>query len=306
MSWDLRPVGPDDVAVLRALLATPGLAWEFDPFLPPGMLEQLLADVHLVPGGTLLARGDGAPRGLVMSFAFHEPGGSTHAFYRFGVEASARRRGLGTLLLERGRAAVRARAGAGGVSGESFGAWQPFQSADAFAARHGFVPARSFWRMERPAEPVTAPAWPPGVAVHAFDGSDAALADWTEVYNVSFASHYRFVPATAEEGRAITRQPLFDPAGLALAYRGGRCVGFCRTERLGDVGFIGTLGTHTDVRGTGVGRALLRWGVAHLAGRGFARVGLIVDGVNEGALALYRAEGFEVVRTRTIWERRPA
>jgi mycothiol synthase len=239
-----------------------------------------------------------------MSYAFHEPGGSTHAFYRFGVEAGARRRGLGTLLLERGRAAVRARAGAGAVRGESFGAWQPFQGADAFAARHGFVHARFFWRMERPAEPVTVPAWPPGVAVRAFDGSDAAFADWTEVYNVSFASHYRFVPATVEEGRTIARAPRFDPEGLALAYRGGRCVGFCRTEPLGEVGLIGTLGTHPDVRGTGVGRALLRWGVAHLARRGFTRVGLIVDGENEGALALYRAEGFAVVRTREFWERR--
>jgi ribosomal protein S18 acetylase RimI-like enzyme len=32
-------------------------------------------------------------------------------------------------------------------------------------------------------------------------------------------------------------------------------------------------------------------------------VTLVVDGENEGALRLYRSEGFEVTRTRRLWGR---
>uniref|UniRef100_A0A832I639 GNAT family N-acetyltransferase n=1 Tax=Eiseniibacteriota bacterium TaxID=2212470 RepID=A0A832I639_UNCEI len=270
------------------------------------MTEQFLADPHLVADGMRLARAGDAAAGFVLSYALDEPDGAVHAFLRFGVAAAERRRGLGTRLLELGLAAVRAARPDRPLSGLSFGAWQPFDGADAFAARHGLVHARRFWRMERPAAPAAAPVWPAGIAVRTFDGSDAALADWNDVYNASFAGHWRFVPGTLEEARAIAAAPLFDPAGLALAYRDGRCLGFCRTESAGEIGVIGVLGTHPAARGLGLGRALLRWGVAHLAGRGFARIGLLVDGRNDGALALYRSEGFAVTRTREIWERVPA
>jgi hypothetical protein len=48
-------------------------------------------------------------------------------------------------------------------------------------------------------------------------------------------------------------------------------------------------------------RALLRGGVRFLAGCGFGRVALMVDGAIDGALALYRSEGFEVARTHELW-----
>jgi mycothiol synthase len=139
--------------------------------------------------------------------------------------------------------------------------------------------------------------------VRVFDGSERALADYTEAYNASFARHYRFVPATVELIRQFAAAPDFLTDGLALAYRNSRCVGFCRNERVGKDAEIGTLGVVPEEQGLGLGRALLRWGVAWFGARGDGRVTLRVDGENESALGLYRSEGFEVARTRDLWVR---
>ena len=69
-------------------------------------------------------------------------------------------------------------------------------------------------------------------------------------------------------------------------------------------GEVATLGVVPEARGIGLGRALLRWGVGWLEHQAAPRVTLTVDGENEGALSLYRSEGFETVRKREIWSRR--
>jgi hypothetical protein len=71
--------------------------------------------------------------------------------------------------------------------GSCLAAWQPCAPAEAFAARHGFALLRHFWLMDRPRGPVAEPAWPPGIAVRLFDGSDRSVADWDDAYNRSFA-----------------------------------------------------------------------------------------------------------------------
>jgi mycothiol synthase len=136
-----------------------------------------------------------------------------------------------------------------------------------------------------------------------FDGGEAAFRDWNDIYNESFATHYHFVPTTVEHCRALAAGSQFLHDGLMLAYRDGRCVGFCRNEAVGDRGVIGLLGTAPAARGIGLGRALLRWGVCDIVDRGLASAGLMVDGNNESALALYRSEGFTVARTRHLWSR---
>ena len=49
--------------------------------------------------------------------------------------------------------------------------------------------------------------------------------------------------------RQIAAAPLFLRNGLALAYRDGRCVGFCRNERVGREAEIGVLGVVPEARG---------------------------------------------------------
>ena len=147
------------------------------------------------------------------------------------------------------------------------------------------------------------PQWPAGITLRAYDGSDAMRQEWTDVYNDSFSGHYRFSPATLEDADRISADPAFRPDGLLLAYRESACAGFCRIEQHETRGEIGTLGTAHSARGLGLGRALLRWGVAWLEANTPKPVTLIVDGANEGALGLYRSEGFEVSRSRQIWGR---
>jgi mycothiol synthase len=139
--------------------------------------------------------------------------------------------------------------------------------------------------------------------VSRFDGSETALRDWNDVYNQSFAAHDPFIPSTVEQCRDLAAASGFLADGLLLAHRGDRCVGFCRNEQIGRTGVVGMLGVVPGERTIGLGRAMLRWALAYFAGKDVDEVGLLVSGENPSALALYHSEGFEVVRTREIWER---
>ena len=131
----------------------------------------------------------------------------------------------------------------------------------------------------------------------------SAIADWTDSYNASFARHYHSVRVGIEDTRQFIQRESFRPDGLALAYRGNHCVGFCRCELFGERGEIAVLGTVPEARRIGLGRALLRWGVRWIETQDVPRVTLMVDGENEDALALYRSERFEVTKTREVWSR---
>jgi mycothiol synthase len=179
--------------------------------------------------------------------------------------------------------------------------WVPNPAAQALAARLGFVHERWFWLMDRPRGACPEPVWPDGVTVAAFDGGESMLGDWIDVYNDSFAHHFRFHAADLARGRMLAADPTFRADGLLLAWRDGAVAGFCRNELHATRGEVGTLGVAQAARGIGLGRALLRWGVRWLEANQPNAVTLIVDGENEGALQLYRTEGFDVARTREIW-----
>jgi mycothiol synthase len=151
--------------------------------------------------------------------------------------------------------------------------------------------------------PVPEPAWPAGVSTRRFEGRERDYADWLAIHNSSFAGHYLFSPATLEDCRRIAESPTAFAGGLLLAERGGACVGYCRLEQLQGHGEVAMVGVAPEARGLGLGRALLRWGVATLAARGLRPIRLTVDGLNESAVRLYRQERFEIEQTRDIWER---
>jgi len=305
MNVRLRAYTPEDREALRAALHEPGLAPHFDKFLGPDGLEHKLHDRRLVRGGIRIAEADGRLAGFGVPWVLPQAG-EVWTMLRVGVREDFRRRGIGTRLAEsllefvRGAAVGTAGAGRLEVAGS---AWMPNEASERLAARLGFAHERWFWLMARPRGGAPAPAWPAGIEVRVFDHSDTMFEDWRIAYNDSFASHYRFVVATPETTRTITGDPTFRADGLALAYRDGRCVGFCRNELHSTRGEIGVLGTTHDARGIGLGRALLRWGVHWLEANTPDAVTLLVDGDNEGALALYRSEGFEISRTRRIWGR---
>jgi mycothiol synthase len=183
--------------------------------------------------------------------------------------------------------------------------WSPNPAAEAFARHHGFAHARWFWLMERPRGATPEVVIPDGVTLRTFDGSEAMLRDWNDAYVDSFAQHYHFVRTSVEDTRTLSQRPTVRAEGLALAYRDGSCVGFCRCNLLQRRGEIAVVGTTHDARRIGLGRALLRWGVRWLEAQNTPSVTLMVDGENEDALKLYRSEGFEVIRTRQSWSREP-
>ena len=225
----------------------------------------------------------------------------TWRLLRVAVRGPHRRRGLGRALARQALEGPHAT----GDAALKISHWEPSDAGEPFARALGFEHERFFWTMERPGRVAPEVAWPAGIEARAFDGGDAAFQDWCDSYNRAFASNEMSIDATVEQCRALAAEPHFDRSGMILTYRAGRCVGFCRLGVHADHGDLDVLGVVPEERGIGLGRALVRWGAAWLIGRNAPSVRLTVDGENDRALALYRSEGFEIVRTRRIW-RKPA
>jgi mycothiol synthase len=302
MAIAVTPCLAEHLPGLRALARDPSLAHEFAQLQTDSGFDDMMADPFLYPELRWIATLDGEPAGFAFCFLAPTHGGS-FAMIRMGVVERLRRRGVGTALLEAAAARLDAIRERHGLHELNLSAWDPNPAAVGFAARHGFRHARNFWRMERPIGPVPKPQWPPGIVMRTFDGSERALRDFCDAYNRSFASHYHYVRSSLEDTRVVTTQRHFRPDGVALAYRGESCVGFCRNARYGDPGEVAVIGTVPEARGIGLGRALLRWGVGWLQNDFANPVYLMVDGENENALRLYRSEGFQVSLTRLHWSR---
>ncbi|HTR96283.1 MAG TPA: GNAT family N-acetyltransferase [Candidatus Acidoferrales bacterium] len=299
MSIEIRAWAEADRGALRALVSDASLAEHFDQFQGERGFDSKLHDPRLFRAGLRLATCDGEPAGFGLAWWLPQDEG-VWVMTRVGVVGRFRRRGIGTRLA---RALVAAADASGARPDVSGSAWYPDPAGEALAARLGFAHERWFWLMTRPRGGAPEPVWPADIELRTFDGSDRAIADWIAAYEDSFADHFRHVRSTAEDGRRMASDPGFRADGLALAYRGAECVGFCRNALFERRGEIGVLGVVRAARGIGLGRALLRWGVRWLEANGPGPVTLLVDGANESALALYRSEGFEVTRTRRIWGR---
>jgi mycothiol synthase len=309
MAFTIVPCRRDDLDVVRGLLRDPSLQGEFWMLTLSGVLEDTWEDPYADFELRWLAHADGVPVGYLFTLVLPAPAGAW-AMIRPAVLEPWRRRGIGTALLETCVTRLAAQRERRRVNELCLTAWLPGDGAAGFAARHGFERVRSFWKMDyvgpratRGGATPVAPQWPPGIEVRVFDGGEPALRDFNDAYNASFAEHYHFVASDMEHTRAVARQRTFRPDGLVMAYRGDRCVGYCRNTVIDGRGEVALLGVVPGARGAGLGRALLRWSTAWLDRAGCGVIELMVDGQNESALALYRSEGFEVARTRGIWSR---
>jgi mycothiol synthase len=298
---------PADRSAFLELLRDPGLRAEYGRLVENGELDDPLAHPVLHPGAVWLARDGDLAIGFGMLLVIPSAHGPW-AHVRLGVRSAHRRRGAGGAWLRAAEEALDAIPPSRAPFTLTAGAWLPADDAKSFLECRGFEHARSWWNMERPLGPAAEPPWPAGVELRTFDGSDHAFEEWTACYNESFAARFPSHIATVEEGRKLAAGPLFRPDGLLLAWRGDRCVGFCRDTLFPGHGEVDVLGVRPDAQGIGLGRALLRWGVDWLQAQGALHVRLIVDGENETALRLYGSEGFDIVATRGMWGRptRPA
>ena len=289
-------------AAVHALLSHSSLAPEFDWLVDRGELKDPLRHPWGDPEALWVGRLDGELAGFCMLMRLVGQHGRW-AFLRIGVAAPFRRRGLGRAFVRAVEARIDALPAGERPLEVCTSAWLPNPAAEGFAAGSGFAHSRYFWSMERPRGAPASVSWPAGIETCTFDGSEQALADWTACYNDSFGENYLTAIATVEHTRELTRLSHFRADGVVLAYHDGRCVGFCRNAVHQDHGEIDVLGVVHEARGIGLGRSLLRWGVAWLEERDVPHVRLMVGGENEAALRLYRSEGFETVRTRRIWAR---
>jgi mycothiol synthase len=302
MSLVIAPCHDEDLPILRTLARHPSLADEFAPLQTDAGFDDLMGEPMLPRELRWIASIDGTPVGFCFCFVAPSIQGS-FAMIRFGVIEPHRRQGVARALLAGTCSAIAAIRERHDLRELSISAWDPNPAAAAFATRHGFRHARHYWRMERPLGPVATPVWPDGVTVRTFDGSDRDLTEFNAAYNRAFAEHYHYVRSSDEDTRTVIAQAHFRPGGLALAHRDGECLGFCRNSRFGEAGEVSLIGTVPEARGIGLGRALLRWGVAWLQNDRAQPIYLMVDGENDSATRLYRSEGFAVARTRVHWSR---
>jgi len=200
------------------------------------------------------------------------------------VRPRARGRGVGESLLSEALAAYD-----GGLR-----AWShaDHPAAARLAQRHGFDRARELWVMRRPAdEPVGEVSVPEGVVIRGYRQGDQR--ELLRVNAAAFAHHPE--QGTMSESDLAERmgEPWFDPAGLLVAIDGGRMLGFHWTKQhSAALGEVYVVGVDPATQGLGLGRALTRAGLSHLAGRGVSEVELYVEADNLAAIALYRGLGF--------------
>jgi mycothiol synthase len=173
----------------------------------------------------------------------------------------------------------------------------------AFARAMGMSYRSSMWRLDlAPETAVPDPAFPAAVACRVF-GDWLPLPRFLDLLNTSFASHPSPLSWTLGEIQHSHDQPDFDPTTILLVSpidRPEDPIAFVRTALWppgdGDaapVGGVRLIGVVPQWRGRGLGRELLRWGVAKLRARGAGKIQLNVEAANDLALGLYRRTGFE-------------
>ncbi len=165
--------------------------------------------------------------------------------------------------------------------------------ADRLAAR-GLHPTRELLQLRAPlTSAALQDAASPPVPVRPFRiGRDEQA--WLEVNARAFAGHPEQASWTLTDLERREREPWFDPGGFLLHEAGTRLAAFCWTKvHLNPVlGEIYVIGVDPDYQGRGLGRALTRVGLGHLATRGVPTAMLYVERTNIPALVLYRSLGF--------------
>ncbi len=158
----------------------------------------------------------------------------------------------------------------------------------------GLQPTRELLQLRAPLPPEAVhDASSPPIPVRPFrPGRDEEA--WLEVNARAFADHPDQGSWMLADLARREREPWFDPVGFLLHEVGGRLAGFCWTKvhRSPVLGEIYVIGVDPDFQGRGLGRALTRAGLGHLATRAVPTAMLYVEATNTPALVLYRSLGF--------------
>ena len=268
------------VAVMDASLATDH---------PPGTTRQdLLHNLDRMvgdPAGTVVAIDDGSVVGYCVP-----------RLDDLTVHPERRRRGHGRRLV----AAARQLVGDRGQDHLILYGSLDHPAAAGFIETLGFRYHSSLWQFElAPSIPVPDAAFTGDVVTRTFrtDDLDAVV----DLMNRAFADHPTPVTFDRATVAHVNSLPDFEPQGILLVFPADdRATPIAWTRTIHEVrengerrGFINTVGVLPEWRGRGLGRELLRWGIAHLRAAGAGTIELSVEAANDRALGLYRRTGFE-------------
>lgn len=218
-----------------------------------------------------------------------------------------RRRGIGRRLIELTARMERGR----GRPNVLMGRLPDDRVAKAFLEATGFDFHSTLWDLGlEPATGVVPAAWPAGLEAREFDRTRDVEA-WVALFNLAFADHATPLQVDASFAAAVMDDPTVEDADTIVVedLATGELVGFCATApvrtdgAIGEKGEIWTIGVRPDRQGRGLGRQLLRAGLARLRSLGIPEIDLSVNARNEHALRLYEDEGFVRTRTRERWAR---
>ena len=207
----------------------------------------------------------------------------TPAAAEFVVDPDARRRGLGTRMLE----LLTSQA-----PGELlFWAHGDHPGARALAASHGLTAVRELLHLEAA---VSAAAPGDGIGPIRLPEEAASL---LSLNARAFAGHPEQGRMTLADLDTTMAEPWFDPEDLLVLRDGATIIGFCWLkvdDSAGEAreGEFYVVGVDPDRQGERLGRRLVNAGMARLLSRGIHTAHLYVEGDNAPALRLYRGFGF--------------
>jgi len=162
----------------------------------------------------------------------------------------------------------------------------------------GFSRYRTSYLMIRKDKNNTQPSFPQGYTLNQINLlSDADL--YREIRNRAFRNlKGSETPISRNDVIKHYNDKSLLEGGMAILRDGKRGVGILRVSReeeeRGCFSFIGPLALIPEYQGRGLGRELLKAGIAIGREQGLADCMLVVNGENEMALRLYRGTGFEI------------
>lgn len=211
--------------------------------------------------------------------------------FRIVVHPDARRRGIGTLLLQR----LEAQAPIGvALQCNCAARWSAGRQ---FLKRFGFEVARRHLEMEL-RDPRAGPIrLPPGYAIRPHDGTASDDAEWLRLDHEGYADDLDAQQPTAKDLATRRTERGFR---LWLLEGDGSAIGFLHATS-GSRARIHSLVVAAAFRGRGLGRALLLYAIEALQRDGAAALTLGVRVENAPAVELYEHLGFAVVEETETW-----
>lgn len=158
----------------------------------------------------------------------------------------------------------------------------------------GFAVERWAFLLAYRAPHFTPPELPPGFRFRpVLPGDEAGMADAVALDNHAFDGHPGHVEYEVEKLAEDLAADTAIEGGLMVLYDGERPVGTVWvTKDEESASEVSMVTVHRDYRGRGLGRAVLRQGIAFSRASGLETVYLAVNAENEAAVRLYLSEGF--------------